>query len=87
MHTSSSFSMIFLIMLAWAFDFKKSIKIMLIVVALIIMICVPISRVVMGYHYMTDILFSLIASMLVFLLSLMLVDRIYFKKREMNKAE
>ena len=81
MHTSSSFSLVFLMMLAWKFNFRKRTNIILICLSLIIIICVPLSRVVMGYHYMTDILFSLIISIIVTFITIMIVDKIKYRSK------
>ena len=88
LHATSSISALYLILLAFRLNFKKITKALLSVCAMIVVIGVPLSRVVRGHHYMTDVTFSLIIGYLTVLAAVALWDCIYkayFKKRTVSE--
>ena len=81
LHSASSFSTVSLILLAWVLNTKKLCKISLIVTAITILVCVPLSRVVKGYHYATDVLASTIIGIIFLFAAIPFVDWLYNRKR------
>jgi membrane-associated phospholipid phosphatase len=87
MHSSSAASMVTLIVFAWAFELKKPLKLTLILLAAVIMVCVPISRVTMGWHYPTDVLFGVFLAYAAAELALLIVDRLIYKNKAVDKNQ
>jgi len=82
LHTSSAVSFIFLPMLAWKLNFKKYVQRILLGVGLTGLISVPLSRIVMGHHFTSDVLFSLIISAVFVLTAIIAFDLLYIRRRE-----
>jgi len=80
LHASSVTSIIVLVMAGWALAIKKPLKITFAVIAAVLLVCVPLSRMVLGWHYLTDVAFSLILGLVAFVIALLLADLVFGKK-------
>lgn len=81
MHAGSAFSMVVLMIIALRMNLPKWLRITLVSAAALILVCIPLSRVIMGWHYMTDVLFGLLIAYGTGELGLLLGDKIYRRKR------
>jgi len=82
-HAASVASIAMLLPIAWALKAKKSTRIIFAVITIVMLICVPLSRMVLSWHYLTDVVFSLIVGLVFFVISLLVIDKLFgerFKK-------
>ncbi|MCL2861838.1 MAG: phosphatase PAP2 family protein [Firmicutes bacterium] len=80
MHATSVASSIALVLVAWVLKVKKMTKIAFFAVACVMLVAVPLSRMVLGWHYLTDVIFSLIIGMIAFVVGIVVIDKGFGKK-------
>ncbi|MCL2570508.1 MAG: phosphatase PAP2 family protein [Firmicutes bacterium] len=80
LHASSVFSMIILMMVGWKLGLKKKTQIILASISIAMLVCVPLSRMVLRWHYLTDVVFSLITSLVVLIIVTIVLDAIFGKR-------
>jgi len=81
-HSASVSLIAILIPLGWAMKVKRPTQISFIVVAVVMFICGPFARMVLSWHYLTDVVFSLIIALLMFIITLLVVDYLFKKQFE-----
>ena len=80
LHASSVMSMMVLPMVGWALGSKRNTMRILWIISAVMLICVPISRMVLGWHYLTDVMFSMIIGVLMFALAMFIVHKLFRNK-------
>ena len=80
MHATSAASTIALVLAAWVLNLKKSTKIIFLAITLSIYFLVPLSRMVLGWHFLTDVVFSMTIGLLAFIAAIFIIDKGFGKK-------
>ena len=86
LHVTSCASALFLVLLAFRFQFKTPIKILLSGLGISVVLIVVLSRVIKGDHYMTDVTFALICSTIGAIVSVLVIDPIYTRHYQKKEA-
>lgn len=79
-HAMSACSLILLPLAAWMFNMKKRTTVILTAAAALGIIAVALSRIVIGMHYFTDTLFSVLFSFGTLIVGIVITDKVYKKK-------
>ncbi|MCL2847229.1 MAG: phosphatase PAP2 family protein [Firmicutes bacterium] len=80
MHASSVSSMIMLVLAGWVLGFNKKKMNILWVVTIVMLVAVPLSRMVLRWHFLTDVVFSLIIGLVSFIIGILVIDYGFGKK-------
>jgi membrane-associated phospholipid phosphatase len=83
-HTSSAAAIWVLILCCFVFNFKNWQKACLYFVAVSFAVCTALSRMVLGAHYATDVIFSLFTSFVMYAVAVVIVDKI-LKRRQQSQ--
>ena len=89
LHATSVVSTITLVLAGWALMVKRPTAIVFAVTTAILLVCVPVSRMVLGWHYLTDVTFSLIIGLVAFVIAVLVIDKAFGSKFKnfINKDE
>ncbi|MCL2556393.1 MAG: phosphatase PAP2 family protein [Firmicutes bacterium] len=80
LHAASVCSTIALVLAAWVLKTKKSTFITFGVITGAMLILVPLSRMVLGWHYLTDVIFALIVGLIALVAAVIIIDKGFGKK-------
>jgi len=80
MHATSAASAVALILVAWVLNVKKSTFIVFTITAFALFFLVPLSRMVLGWHFLTDVVFSMILGLVAFICAVLIIDKGFGKK-------
>jgi len=80
MHASSVTSMVMLPLVGLVLSFNKKKMNILWVVTIIMLISVPLSRMVLSWHFLTDVVFSMIIGLISFIIGVLIIDYAFGNK-------
>jgi len=90
LHASSVASMIILPLASMALEVKASTKKRLTILAVVMIVAVSLSRMILRWHYLTDVTFSLIIATIAFIMAVLIIDGAFgakFQKFINNRGE
>jgi len=89
MHASSVTSMIMLVLVGWVLGFSKKKMNILWAVTAVMLVAVPLSRMVLRWHFLTDVVFSLFIGLVSFVIGILIIDYGFGEKMKafVNKKE